>query len=327
MCMAGRLDHQRATRLAQQLHAHSVQYAHKLATTRRAIEHNNTSHSQSTETAIITFNRLSALQRLVKSLMQANYLGDSVSLTINIEAGSPKEVVDYVQTLKWPFGSLRRRHRASPSGLVPAVVESWFPSSCQEYGLLLEDDIEVSPFFYVWLKQAIVELRASDKFNRTFGISLYTPRVTETTNPYQRFYPDIQLRTRSNAYFYQVPCSWGALQFPKHWVSFTEYMRHRLSYNSSFMNVPMSRTNGWTNSWKKFYIEFAWSHGLFMLYPNFPNQTSFSTNHLEQGVHISDKGLKHLPSDYTVPLHMKVVSVLSSTWLPSLQGELENFQL
>ncbi|KAF5829548.1 putative carboxypeptidase [Dunaliella salina] len=44
------LDHQRATRLAQQLHAHSVQYAHKLATTRRAIEHNNTSHSQSTET-------------------------------------------------------------------------------------------------------------------------------------------------------------------------------------------------------------------------------------------------------------------------------------
>ena len=40
------LDHQRATKLAQQLHAHSVQYAHKLVSTRRAIENKNTSHSQ-----------------------------------------------------------------------------------------------------------------------------------------------------------------------------------------------------------------------------------------------------------------------------------------
>eukprot|EP00983_Pelagomonas_calceolata_P065927 1148787-Pelagomonas_calceolata.AAC.1 len=40
------LDHQRATKLAEQLHAHSVQYAHKLVSTRRAIENKNTSHSQ-----------------------------------------------------------------------------------------------------------------------------------------------------------------------------------------------------------------------------------------------------------------------------------------
>jgi len=39
------LDHQRATKLARQLHAHSAIYAHKLVTTRRAIENNVTSHS------------------------------------------------------------------------------------------------------------------------------------------------------------------------------------------------------------------------------------------------------------------------------------------
>ncbi|KAF5831098.1 WD40-repeat-containing domain protein [Dunaliella salina] len=37
------------TKLAQQLHAHSVQYAHKLVTIRRAIENKNTSHSQALE--------------------------------------------------------------------------------------------------------------------------------------------------------------------------------------------------------------------------------------------------------------------------------------
>eukprot|EP00983_Pelagomonas_calceolata_P079079 1154523-Pelagomonas_calceolata.AAC.3 len=36
------LDYQRATKLAQQLHAHSVQYAHKLVFTRRATENKST---------------------------------------------------------------------------------------------------------------------------------------------------------------------------------------------------------------------------------------------------------------------------------------------
>jgi hypothetical protein len=40
------LDHQCATKLAKQLHAHSVRYAHKLVSTRRAIENNNTSYNQ-----------------------------------------------------------------------------------------------------------------------------------------------------------------------------------------------------------------------------------------------------------------------------------------
>eukprot|EP00983_Pelagomonas_calceolata_P124408 1161104-Pelagomonas_calceolata.AAC.6 len=45
------LDHRRAIKLARKLHAHSVMYhtchdANKLLTTRRAIENNNTSHSQ-----------------------------------------------------------------------------------------------------------------------------------------------------------------------------------------------------------------------------------------------------------------------------------------
>eukprot|EP00983_Pelagomonas_calceolata_P083283 1156130-Pelagomonas_calceolata.AAC.1 len=43
------LDHQRANKLACKLHAHSVMYANNRVTTRRAIENNNTCHSQVTE--------------------------------------------------------------------------------------------------------------------------------------------------------------------------------------------------------------------------------------------------------------------------------------
>ena len=40
------LDHQHSTKHAKQLHAHSVRYAHKLVSTRRAIENKNTSYNQ-----------------------------------------------------------------------------------------------------------------------------------------------------------------------------------------------------------------------------------------------------------------------------------------
>ena len=40
------LDTQRATKLANKLHAHSVCYAYKLTSTRRALDNKSTSHSQ-----------------------------------------------------------------------------------------------------------------------------------------------------------------------------------------------------------------------------------------------------------------------------------------
>eukprot|EP00983_Pelagomonas_calceolata_P037030 1136158-Pelagomonas_calceolata.AAC.2 len=40
------LDHQQASKLAYKSHAYSVKYAHKLVTTRRAIENKNTPHRQ-----------------------------------------------------------------------------------------------------------------------------------------------------------------------------------------------------------------------------------------------------------------------------------------
>eukprot|EP00983_Pelagomonas_calceolata_P064366 1148091-Pelagomonas_calceolata.AAC.1 len=40
------LDHQRASKVAHELHSHSIKHAHKLATARRAFENNGFLHSQ-----------------------------------------------------------------------------------------------------------------------------------------------------------------------------------------------------------------------------------------------------------------------------------------
>lgn len=50
-------------------------------------------------------------------------------------------------------------HRVVHGGLLPAVVESWYPSSNDSYGLLLEDDVELSPLFYAWAKMNVLHYR------------------------------------------------------------------------------------------------------------------------------------------------------------------------
>ncbi|KAF5831096.1 hypothetical protein DUNSADRAFT_13615 [Dunaliella salina] len=329
--MAERLDHQPATNLAQQLHAHSVRYAHKLdrheslQTTISHLWHISpscnslcilqlrVSYLEQTLSSyphlticVITYNRLLALQRLLLSLNHARY-HEHVDLRISVEAGAPSDLLRYVETFVWVHGSKTVHVRVVRAGLIPAVVESWFPANDNCYGVLLEDDLEVSPYFYEWLMFALAMIKKTDMHNRVFGISLYTPRVIETVNPYRTFLPDVEF-PHSPAFLQQMPCSWGAMFFPDAWKKYIKYLHHRLIYNGSLL-VPNSRTNGWVGSWKKYFVELAWAEALFMLYPNFKNQTSFSTNYVEQGAHVVLGDKLHTRSMYTVPLHT------TDTWL------------
>ena len=58
-----------------------------------------------------------------------------------------------------------------------------------------------------------------------------------------------------------------------------------------------------------------------MLYPNYANQTSLSTNHLEPGEHIGGKAntLKHRPIDFVVPL-MRERAMLRELWAAGPAG-------
>jgi hypothetical protein len=111
-----------------------------------------------------------------------------VSLRINIEQDCDQETLGIVRNFEWPpsrldLGSnaslngtktrtetqgrkqgsknnLYIHHRIVLGGLLPAVVESWYPKDpLHDYGLLLEDDVEVSPLFYAWVKMCVLKYR------------------------------------------------------------------------------------------------------------------------------------------------------------------------
>ena len=141
--------------------------------------------------------------------------------------------------------------------------------------------------------------RPGDISKQLFGISLYQQKILELRpEGRHRFnartvFASAFLSHPNTPYLSQIPCSWGAIYFPEHWREFHDYLSVRLSGSSSRLPVdgivaPGVRSNKWSRSWKKYFIELAFLRGYVMLYPNYRDYASFSTNHLEVGSHVKE---------------------------------------
>jgi hypothetical protein len=256
---------------------------------------------------VITWKRPQSLKRLCAALRGADYLGDTVAIRFVMDAGADIETRRLVAAFEWPHGPKTTSVRAEHAGLAITVVESWQPTTDEsEYAVLLEDDIEVAPSFYAWLKYALLMYRHGEpaaRDPRLIGVSLYTPRIVEVARPRRRL--DLFAELGGQPFLQQLPCSWGALFFPEQWRAFRDYLLLRMTQEPPVVvYMPGSVVHGWKGSWKKYLIELMYARAQWMLYPNFRNQTSFSTNHLEAGEHIAAKAnsLSHKAQDFTVPL-------------------------
>lgn len=201
--------------------------------------------------SIITQTRPTSLKRLLDSLSNAHYLGDSISITFNMDSKVDATTLHMVHAFNWPHGPKSVKRRIIQGGLIRAVSESWYPATDDDFGLLLEDDIEVSPFYYMWLKYALLAYHYDPTVNlpELNAIALYTPRVVEVVKERPRWNGTefFQFIHPNTPYLHQLPCSWGALFFPKRWREFYKYMGMRFTANAKEnpVQIPHSRTNGW----------------------------------------------------------------------------------
>lgn len=134
--------------------------------------------------------------------------------------------------------------------------------------------------------------------SKLFGISLYQQKIIELRptgrQPFdaRTLFRAASLSDPTTPYLSQIPCSWGALYFPSPWREFHDYLSLRLSQSVLPIGstiVPGVRSNKWTKSWKKYFIELVYLRGYVMLYPNYADFVSLSTNHLEVGSHVKDE--------------------------------------
>ena len=148
----------------------------------------------------------------------------------------------------------------------------------------------------------------NSKAGALFGISLYQQKVLELLPEGRKPFAAQAILSSKSPYLSQIPCSWGAVFFPEHWREFHDFLVLRLSETRNKLSdvmVPDVRSNKWTKSWKKFFIELVYLRGYVMLYPNYDDFVSLSTNHLEVGSHVkalSQEIRDKRKQEFTLPL-------------------------
>ncbi|KAJ3292563.1 hypothetical protein HK104_005196 [Borealophlyctis nickersoniae] len=252
---------------------------------------------------IITYDRPDSLQRLLTSMSNAEYPADH-RIDVDIYVDYPKrpkteafklrsQVLRVINGWDWRRGEKRVHVRNFNVGLAGQWFELWYPSSWDEVAFVVEDDIELSPLWYRWLRPAVAHYYENpDNFDpNLYGISLQS-QATCLGNC------KVEVKNGNKPFRYQLVGTWGQLLFPFQWVQFMRWMdgkRVILHYNALGYAPLFSdlQSNGWymagrkelKNAWTFDFITFVAEYGYYNLYTNFESQRSLSICHREAGVH------------------------------------------
>ncbi|KAH7548529.1 hypothetical protein JRO89_XS14G0152700 [Xanthoceras sorbifolium] len=181
---------------------------------------------------VLTFNRLNSLSRCLRSLAAADYISDRVHLHIYIDhfvhtntssdlpnsfLEESRAILHFVDVFEWRFGEKVVHYRTGNVGLQAQWLEAWWPTSDDEFAFVVEDDLEVSPLFYKFLRSFIVNYyyNSSNSSHSIYGASLQRPRFVPGKHGNK-----IRLDSGMHVFLYQLVGTWGQLLFPKHWKEF-----------------------------------------------------------------------------------------------------------
>ncbi|KAL8527368.1 hypothetical protein ACS0TY_005287 [Phlomoides rotata] len=251
---------------------------------------------------VLTFNRLPSLSRCLNSLSTAHYdINDKVHLHVFIDhflqdsqSGSAdldqrlnisKQILDFVDGFDWKFGDKLVHYRTSNAGLQAQWLEAWWPTSDHEFAFVVEDDLEVSPLYYRFLKGLIM--------NYYYNSTNFSPSIYGASLQRPRFVPGkhgnkMQLDDGARIFLYQLVGTWGQLLFPRPWKEFRMwYDTHKAKGMKPFLDGMV--TNGWYKKlgekiWTPWFIKFIHSRGYFNIYTNFLHERALSISHRDAGV-------------------------------------------
>ncbi|XP_062196837.1 uncharacterized protein LOC133899781 [Phragmites australis] len=250
---------------------------------------------------LLAYDRPDALRRCLRSLAAAHYDGDRVALHVLLDHRPPNssssssaapldlsashEILAFVDAFQWPHGEKRVHYRAANAGLQAQWIEAWWPGSDDEFAFVVEDDLQVSPLYYRFLKRVVMRYYY-DRENYSpyvFGASLQRPRFVAGKHGNK-----IQLDSETQLFLYQMVGTWGQLLFPKPWKEFRLwYDEHKAKGIKPILQGM--KTTGWYKKmgeriWTPWFIKFIHSRGYFNIYTNFLKERALSVSHRDAGV-------------------------------------------
>jgi len=206
---------------------------------------------------IVAYNRPEPLKRLLDSVSKGIYPDESIDLIISIDKSDNENIEKIAHEFVWSFGQKTIIQHESRLGLKKHILSCGDLTYQYENIILLEDDLVVSPAFYLFAKKVI---GISDQKKQICGYALYSPTFNEVS--FINFQP---LNAGSDYFLMKVPCSWGQIWTREQWHDF------KLFYveNNSIEDILPPTIASWPSekSWKKYFYSYMIKNNKYFLYP------------------------------------------------------------
>ncbi|KAG7361786.1 family 2 glycosyl transferase [Nitzschia inconspicua] len=246
---------------------------------------------------ILSMDRFDSLQRLISSLQESKYDGDVIDLVVrfdrpDIQHQRPwlQRVREFRNSLRWKHGNIRIAIANKTLGLAESWFRAWSPASDYERAVIFEDDLEVSPIWYQWLKKAHDMYAGNRDDLAAFSLSHQHLVPLKASNKTAKEFPD------DEPFMYALLGSHGFSPLAKIWKEFLEFVHctQRRGDNVSIA-TPELITSDWYHNvvskqsmWTQHFIYFTKHHNLYNIY-QFPRDKVLTAHWQEKGAHFDGK--------------------------------------
>lgn len=269
---------------------------------------------------VLTMDRSASLQRLLQSLNRADYEGDRVDLDIWIDK-SPKasvaestmsKMLSIARSHNWTHGVRLIHKRTENAGLYEQWIYTWnVTDDTGESAVIMEDDLEVSPSFYKWLKDAR-QTYGTDPSIAAFSLQRAVLRAQQIKGVATG---NLRIDKRHPVYKYRLLGTWGFSPQKAAWLEFRAWYEEMRRLGAKPYVDKLVTTNWYKSQekngialtmWSQWFIKFSDVKNYFTLYANLPDGSTLASNWREGGMHYS-----HLPRRADFPVFKGPSSLFS----------------
>eukprot|EP00890_Picochlorum_soloecismus_P003920 jgi/Picsp_1/4529/NSC_06750-R1_protein len=269
---------------------------------------------------IFSSDRPASFKRLLHSLLESSSVSMAILVEISVDFPSIGVTDEYLECV-----NLARKFRWRHPVIVTihtetqGLIKQWVSSKVQPHQLLLvlEDDMQISPFFFRYIKRAIDHFYV-DELNydhRNFGIMLHPQhQIDEMILPavlgrnafkvgmskVKQMDIDHLFVQNDSFYRYQLLSTWGPIFFPDPWSKFQTWASDEILKPAFEPCVPGLKSNPWTRKerpgkiWSTYFTRFVHDMGMFGVHINYLHRSHIDRtnglpkmllyNHKEKGL-------------------------------------------
>ena len=222
---------------------------------------------------VVGYNRVDSLARLLDTLDKAYYPQVAVPLIISIDKSDTDAVERYADGFDWQHGSKQVVKHEQRMGLRNHILSLGQHFDHYDALIVLEDDLSVSPNFYLYAMQAVEKYHDDD---RIAGISLFSFAINYQTGHF--FQP---IKDHNDVYFMNCAQSWGQVWMKRQWLRFYEWYNDHTHFPQQSPLLPPYICTWPATSWLKYHTRYCAEENLYFVYP----YVAYTTNNGDTGTH------------------------------------------